>query len=141
MHNIHRSTLETCTIRLKPGDDLKKFIDEPAATYHIKAGVIITCVGSLTRASIRFAGESATTVLSGPLEIVSLTGTFSINGSHLHIAVSDATGKTIGGHLKEGNAVYTTAEICLGFLPDLLFTREKDETTGYPELMIKPIKD
>jgi predicted DNA-binding protein with PD1-like motif len=137
MHNTHRSNLETLTIRLKPGDDLKKFIDELATTYSLRAGIVLTCVGSLKKISIRYAGESTVTLLTGPHEIVSLTGTFSNHGSHLHLSVSDATGKTIGGHLKEGSAVYTTAELCLGILSDVVFTREKDETTGYPELMIR----
>ncbi|MFN8152851.1 MAG: PPC domain-containing DNA-binding protein [Bacteroidia bacterium] len=137
MHNAHPSILHTWTIRLKPGDDLKKSIDEIAKDYQIAAGVIITCVGSLMKATIRFAGEPETTEINGPLEIVSLTGTLATTGSHIHISLSDKTGKTIGGHLKEGNAVYTTAELCIGVLPALQFTREKDETTGYPELTIK----
>ena len=137
MHNAYPSVLQTWTIRLKPGDDLKKIIDELARDYSISAGVVVTCVGSLTKASIRFAGEPDTTQLEGPLEIVSLTGMISTTGSHLHISLSDKTGKTIGGHLKEGNAVYTTAELCLGVLPALSFTRVKDESTGYPELFIQ----
>lgn len=137
MHNAFPSILHSWTIRLKPGDDIKVILDELAKDYNISAGVIITCVGSLMKATIRFAGEPQTTEISGPLEIVSLTGTISKTGSHVHISLSDKTGRTIGGHLKEGNAIYTTAELCIGVLPALSFTREKDETTGYPELFIR----
>jgi predicted DNA-binding protein with PD1-like motif len=58
-------------------------------------------------------------------------------GSHLHISISDSTGRTIGGHLKEGSIVYTTAEIVLGLLPDIVFERQVDPTYGYKELVIK----
>lgn len=108
-----------------------------ARTYAIDAGVVISCVGSLSTATVRFAGQSNATVVNGPLEIVSLTGTISSNGSHLHLSLSDGAGNTIGGHLKEGNAVYTTVELCIGVLPDIIFVREKDESTGYPELTIQ----
>ena len=64
-------------------------------------------------------------------------GTVSISGSHLHLSISDSTGKTIGGHLLEDNLVYTTAEIVIGESKNLLFTREKDGTTPWEELQIK----
>jgi predicted DNA-binding protein with PD1-like motif len=69
---------------------------------------------------------------------VSLVGTLSTNGSHLHLAVSDSTGRTIGGHLLDGCRVYTTAEIVLAELPQLDFRRETDATFGYQELVVRP---
>lgn len=35
-------------------------------------------------------------------EIISLVGTVSVNGSHLHLSFSDKNGDVMGGHLKEG---------------------------------------
>jgi predicted DNA-binding protein with PD1-like motif len=55
----------------------------------------------------------------------------------LHLAFSDSTGRTIGGHLLDGCRVYTTAEIVLGELPGLVFAREKDPTYGYQELVVR----
>ena len=75
--------------------------------------------------------------MNGHFEIVSLSGTVSINGDHLHMSISDSTGKTTGGHLLEGNIIYTTAEIIIGENKDLVFTREKDGTTSWPELQIR----
>jgi predicted DNA-binding protein with PD1-like motif len=46
------------------------------------------------------ANQSTLTKIKGPLEIVSLSGTFDENLSpHVHIAIAKATGETIGGHL------------------------------------------
>jgi len=69
--------------------------------------VVLTCVGSLTRAVIRLAGQPEATTFDGKREIVSLVGTLALDGDHLHIAVSDSTGRTIGGPLMEGSLVYT----------------------------------
>ena len=124
-------------LRLKPGADLKKEIEAYAKAHNIQAGWIATCVGSLTQYNIRFANQPQGTTGEGHFEIVSLTGTVSVNGSHIHISVSDSTGKTIGGHLLEGNVIYTTAEVVLQEDDGYSFTRENDGSTPWEELQIK----
>jgi uncharacterized protein len=124
-------------IRLKPGEDLKQSITKYVKEHNIKAGWLVTCAGSLTTYAIRFANQPNAATASGHFEIVSLTGTVSVNGSHIHISVCDSTGKTIGGHLVDGNIIYTTAEIVIHESSNLLFTREKDNTTPWEELQIK----
>ncbi len=101
-------------IRLKPGQDLRKEIESFVAKEKINAGYIITCVGSLTQTNIRYANQQSGAIMNGHFEIVSLTGTISINGSHLHISVSDSIGTTIGGHLLDTNLIYTKDEIVIG---------------------------
>jgi predicted DNA-binding protein with PD1-like motif len=123
--------------RLKPGQDLKKEIEAYVQQHHIEAGWVMTCVGSVTQYHLRFANQPQGTKGNGHFEIVSLTGTVSINGNHLHMSVSDSTGKTIGGHLLDSNFIYTTAEIVIGEGKQLIFTREKDGTTEWEELQIK----
>lgn len=131
----------TLAFRLKPGEDLKTGIDKVVKENNIQAGWIKTCVGSLTDYNIRFANQENGSTGTGHFEIVSLVGTLSVNGSHIHISISDSTGKTIGGHLLEGCKVYTTAEILLGESKDLIFTREKDGSTPWEELQIKKKDD
>jgi predicted DNA-binding protein with PD1-like motif len=123
--------------RLKPHEDLRQSIMDFAARNHIRAGVVVTCVGSLEQFNIRFANQSNGDTQKGHFEIVSLTGTFNESSMHLHLAVSDKTGKTIGGHLLENNLIYTTAEIAIAELNDLEFDRETDSTYGYKELVVK----
>lgn len=60
-----------------------------------------------------------------------------MSGSHLHISVSDSTGKTIGGHLLQGCKIFTTAEIVILSSSTFQFKREKDGTTPWDELQIK----
>ena len=74
--------------RLKPGEDMKEGIEKLVKENNIRAGWIATTVGSLTRYNIRFANQPGGSSDSGHFEILSLSGTVSVNGSHLHISIS-----------------------------------------------------
>lgn len=128
--------LQPIALRLKPGQDLKLELDELVTTRNIDAACILTCVGSLTTAVLRYANEEQAVQLTGHFEIVSLTGTLSKHGSHYHIAIADGQGKTTGAHLLAGSKIYTTAEIVIGILPEVNFLRTPDQQTGYSELEI-----
>ena len=129
--------LRILTLRLKPGQDLREQLESFVKEQRIKAGFLITTVGSLRQASIRLADQPAATDFAGKFEIVSLVGTLGQDGVHLHISISDSTGKTIGGHLVAGCLIYTTAEIVIGDAQGLSFSRELDAETGYQELRIR----
>lgn len=131
------SAVTVYAFRLKPGEDLKAGIEKVVTENKINAGWVASCVGSLTDYAIRFANQPEASTGSGHFEIVSLTGTGSVNGSHLHISISDSTGSTIGGHLMPGCKIYTTAEIVLQSTDAFTFTREKDGSTPWAELQVK----
>lgn len=124
-------------LRLRPGQDLRKEIERFTRARGIKAGFIITTVGSLEKATLRLADQNNASSFEGKFEIVSLVGTLSQDGVHLHISLSDSTGRTIGGHLVEGCQIYTTAEIVIGEARGIVFTRAADKLTGYKELTIR----
>jgi predicted DNA-binding protein with PD1-like motif len=130
--------MKTFALRLHPGEDPKQTLDLFAESQHLEAGCVLTCVGSLRKAALRFANQEQTDILDGKFEIVSLTGVLSIHGSHYHIAIADGEGRTFGAHLMDGSEVYTTAEIVLAELEDARFLRTFDSQTGYPELDIQP---
>lgn len=131
------SSARTIAIRLHPGDDLRLSLERITKEHNLRAAYIATCVGSLRSASIRFANQSEAQTIEGPFEIVSLTGTLSPDGPHLHISLSDARGTTIGGHLAAGSIVFTTAEIVIVEVPRTRFSREIDAATGSRELVIR----
>lgn len=129
--------MKSHTFRLKPGADLFDSIEDFVKQNHIEAGCILSSVGSLTHATLRLANRSYYNDYEGHFEIVSMTGTVSIHGSHLHIAISDGDGVTIGGHLVSGCKIYTTAEIVLLELEDVVYKREFYENdSGYEELVV-----
>ena len=125
--------------RLKKGDDLKEKIESYVIEHKI-SGVILSAVGCLSHLTVRLADGESILSQDGEFEIVSIMGTLSEDGVHLHISVSDIEGKVLGGHLKGGCIVNTTAEVVLMSIGEYQFKREFDSDTGYQELVIKEKK-
>jgi predicted DNA-binding protein with PD1-like motif len=120
----------------KPGQDLFDSIQAFVHEKCVGAGCVLSGVGSLTHGLLRLANRDFYSEYDGHFEIVSITGTVSIYGSHLHIAISDGEGKTIGGHLESGCKIYTTAEIVIAVFRDVIYRREFTEDSGYDELVV-----
>ncbi|BAY73655.1 UDP-N-acetylglucosamine pyrophosphorylase [Nostoc linckia NIES-25] len=81
--------MKVFVLRLKPHDDLKQSLNNFVIQEDIKAGFILSAIGSLQKAKIRFANQVISTVLTEKFEIIALNGTIATTGVHLHIAVSD----------------------------------------------------
>lgn len=130
--------MKNFALRLKPEQDLRRALETFTQEKDIKAGFILTAIGSLKQANIRFANQKNATILQDKFEILSLNGTLAKTGIHLHVAIADCQGKTLGGHLETGCIIYTTAEIVIGVSEDFTFTRTVDVQTGYKELEVLP---
>ena len=140
--NSGKSNIIAHVFRLKPGDDLLNSIKEYVNEKKIKAGFIMSCVGSLQEINIRLANADKFLVKKDHFEIVSLVGCVSCNNRfHLHISISDSEGDTKGGHLKDKNIVYTTAEVVIGELPELSFSEVNNPGEDWPELQIETNKE
>ena len=129
--------MKVVPLRLPPGADLRQALEAWMGEQQEQAGCVLSAVGSLSLAQLRLAGATEATAIHGELEIVSLCGTLSPDGAHLHLAIADSSGAVIGGHLCAGSLVRTTAELVIGLLPEWRFNREFDPATGYAELAIK----
>ncbi len=130
--------MKVVPLRLQPGADLRRVMEAWIAEQQVQAGCVISAVGSLSVAQLRLAGATEEMAIHGDLEILSLSGTLSPDGVHLHIAIADRSGAVIGGHLCVGSLVRTTAELVIGLLPEWRFSRELDLASGYAELQISP---
>jgi uncharacterized protein len=129
--------MRSLTFRLKPGRDLWNSIEDVVKENRIEAGCILSAVGSFTHATLRLANREQHNEYDGHFEIVSITGTVSVHGSHIHISISDGDGVTLGGHLVPGCLIYTTAEIVLAVFDDVVYRRELLENdSGYEELVV-----
>ena len=132
--------MKILAFRLTPGADLKQSLRRIVDEHDIRAGCIVSCVGSLARARLRMPGAAGEPEgfksLDEPTEIISLVGTLCPDGLHLHIALARRDGQCIGGHLVDGCVVHTTAEVIVGELTDLEFRRAPDPETGYLELWV-----
>lgn len=129
--------MKALALRLQPDQDLRQSLKAFAIVQNLQAGFILSAIGSLKVAQLRFADRSKSDVLTGKFEILSLNGTLSVHGLHLHLAIADQNGNAIGGHLDTGCLIYTTAEIIIGDIPNLIFLRTSDPKTGFLELEIK----
>jgi len=130
--------IATLPLRLLPGDDLRRSLEQAAVARGWDAAFVIAGIGSLRPAAIRFAGAPEATVIDADVEMLSLSGSLSRSGAHLHMAVSDAAGQVLGGHVAYGCSVRTTAEVLVVLLPDWHFSREPDARTGFAELLVSP---
>lgn len=124
--------------RLTYGMDLRQGIEEYCRDNDIHSAAIVTVVGCVYRARIRLADGETIEEYDDRYEIVSLTGTVSPDGSHMHVSLADEDGRVIGGHMCNGCLVNTTAEVVLVSLDEeYRFSREYDDSTGYDELVIR----
>lgn len=123
--------------RLQRGADLREALLAMAREKGLLAAVPLACAGCVSRWRVR--GADGKTIYSGEerAEIVSLTGTLSAEGCHLHISFAREDLSVFGGHLVGGCIINTTAEIVLEMIDDVVFSRVFDPETGYEELQSK----
>jgi len=133
---MQTENLKTHVLRLKPGEDLRGSIIAYVEKTGLQAAWIASCVGSLRSYGLRFANQNEPNRGTGFFEILGLTGTLSVHGSHIHAVISDDNGMTKGGHLVDGNLIYTTAEIVICQTDQFIFKRQPDKITGYRELQV-----
>jgi len=130
------SRMEPLPLRLQPNSDLRRVLEASLDLRRHDAAFVMAGIGSLSRARLRLAGKEQPEVLDGNLEILTLAGSISRDGAHLHMSVADDKGHVIGGHVGYDCMVRTTAEVLLVLLPEWSFTREQDPMTGFAELVI-----
>jgi hypothetical protein len=128
--------MNTLPIRLLPGQDLRRAIEEAVAQTGCDAAFVVSGIGSLAQARIRLAGADQPQRLVGDMELVTLAGSVTVDGSHLHAALATDQGNMIGGHVAFGCIVRTTAEVLLALLPEWRLSRTPDAVTGYDELVV-----
>ena len=128
-------------LRLQPGEDLRVALELALQQRGLaNNGAFVVCgIGSLSRVCLRLAGAEALLTLDGLFELLTLSGTLTADGVHLHMSVADVRGQVLGGHVGSGCIVRTTAEILIAPLQAWTLGRAFDAGTGYQELTIAPI--
>ncbi len=107
--------MPTKQLKLPPNTDLRDSIHDFASKEQI-SGFVAGVVGNLSKASFQCPGPKQVTVMEGVLEIITLNGTFSPSGCHLHLSFSDNACKVWGGHLERGTIVLKGADILLNIV-------------------------
>ena len=122
-------------LRLHRGDDLLESIKALAKREHIRAGVVLSSVGCISRGRVRDASGVTIREIGVHCEILSVNGTVSEKRCHLHIALSREDLSCLGGHLCPGCIINTTCELVVAELPAVAIDVEFDPETGYDELI------
>lgn len=128
-------------LRLQPGHDLRQSLEVWAAAEMPGGGFVVCAIGSLVDARLRLADQRDEILVQGPLELLTLAGSLSPDGAHLHAAVADAQGQVVGGHLGHGCVIRTTAEVLVCGVPGWQLGRAQDAGTGFKELVVWPVAD
>ena len=102
-------------LKLTPGSDLRLSLEELARTQQL-SGFVLGVVGNLSRAAFQCPGPQEPTVMEGDLEIITLNGTVSPTGVHLHLSLSDGACQVWGGHLEPGTIVQKGVDLLIGVL-------------------------
>ena len=107
--------MQPLPLKLAPGSDLRLSLEELAHRDGI-SGFVLGVVGNLTKASFQCPGQAEPTMLEGDLEVITLNGTFSPEGVHLHLSLSDGACQVWGGHLEPGTIVQKGVDLLIGVL-------------------------
>ena len=131
--------METLPLELEPGQDLHLALSE-LATQQQLSGFVLGVVGNLSQATFRCPGQQQPTRMSGELEVITLNGTFSPSGVHLHLSLSDGACQVWGGHLEPGTVVLKGAQLLLGLsgLPTAQTIQQPVEINERVELAVLP---
>ena len=127
--------MRSISLSLSPNTDLLLALKELAANENAK-GYVLGVVGNLSMALIKCPGRSEPNLLEGNLEIITLNGTISPDGIHLHLSVSDDLCKVWGGHLEIGSKVLKGVDILVGFIEK---THIEDSKVSKPTVLISPM--
>ena len=122
-------------LHLEAGSDVRRSLEQ-LALEHNAGGFVLSVVGNLSQAAFACPGKSAPTVLAGELEIITLQGTISPDGVHLHLSFSDASCQVWGGHLEHGTLVLRGADLLVGLLNTGTSTSPTALTSSEPRVEI-----
>ena len=129
--------MRSLPLKLAPGSDLRLTLEELARRDGI-SGFVLGVVGNLTQASFQCPGQANPTVLEGDLEVITLNGTLSPEGVHLHLSLSDGACQVWGGHLEPGTIVQKGVDLLIGVLEQRDGSPERKTSTPRLEIAVLP---
>jgi uncharacterized protein len=130
-------------LRLDDGQELLATLTELARTHGLRAGIVVSGIGMLRRATIGYwnGQEYDPMVLDTPQELVALHGSIAeLDGAphvHLHVALAGRDHRLVGGHLLEGT-IGAVGELLLESFEETRFGRRFDPASNLKLLDLHP---
>ncbi|MDA1246860.1 MAG: DUF296 domain-containing protein [Cyanobacteria bacterium] len=122
-------------LHLEAGSDVRRNLEQ-LALEHQSSGFVLSVVGNLSQAAFACPGKNTPTILAGELEIITLQGTISPEGVHLHLSFSDTSCHVWGGHLEHGTLVLRGADLLVGLLSSTSSAQPRAAAGGEPRVAI-----
>ena len=97
--------MRSLPLKLAPGSDLRLSLEELARRDGLQRIRSRRCGQPHQVQPFQCPGQAEPTVLQGDLEVITLNGTVSPDGVHLHLSLSDGACQVWGGHLEPGTIV------------------------------------
>ena len=133
-------------IRLRPGTDVLKGLEEACSRHGINNGVILSAIGSLNGVQFCDVTEVPTKAkfgygeqlhLTGPIELTSGMGIVchddaDVTNLHVHVTMGDRYGGAYAGHLAEGTKVLMTVDVVIAEIEGLVMARKWDDELEIP---------
>ena len=123
-------------VTLTRGELILESLGEVARQADIHSGVVMSGIGSVTRARIHtvltndYPPQDEYLDLEGPLEVVQFGGIIANYQPHIHISLWDREKRYHGGHLEEGCAILALSEISIHRLSELRLARQPRDASG-----------
>ena len=123
--------------RIRPGTDLLDALEELVRDSGFRAGAI-ELIGSVRKARLscydQVRKKYIEFFLEEPLEIIAGLGNISLRDGrpfvHVHLTLSDESGKCYGGHLVRGTETFVAEVLLSEFATDQPISRGRDDETG-----------
>ena len=123
-------------VALRRGELILESLGEAARRADIHTGVVLSGIGSVTRARIHtvmtndYPPRDEFIDLERPLEVVQFGGVIADYQPHIHISLWDKDRRYYGGHLEDGCSVLALSEISIRRCPELRLTRRQRDQSG-----------
>jgi len=144
MHTIDGMKIdEIVCVYLGYGDDFLECIERVAREKDIRAGAVLSAIGTFDRARIHyikhteFPAEDVYVEKEGPMELVSVCGIIADCKPHLHCTIALRGDELFSGHLEPGCRILYLGEVVIAKFSGRALERRPHPQYNTPQLQAK----
>lgn len=127
-------------VYMEYGEDFHEVIEQVARERDIRAGAILSGIGTFDKARIHhithteFPAADKLVEVEGPVELCSVSGIIADHKPHMHCTMALRGGELLAGHLEPGCRVLYLAEVVIAKFAGRDLVRDRHPKLGTPRL-------